>query len=167
MKLSTLYTAVPEYIEFGWVTAPDANGQSISANTITTLTLDTEVADTGALVSAPTSNQFTIPSGTYYFDVSAPLGASAQAVVGFIGLYNVTGSAWISRERFATTNYAQQMMLSHLIGQFKISASTTFDVRCVLSVAGNNGRGSLNMTDMTLNTASTDQRTTVKLWKLA
>jgi hypothetical protein len=53
MKLSTLYTSVPEYIEFGWVTAPNAAGQSISANTITTLTLDTEVQDTGGIVVAP------------------------------------------------------------------------------------------------------------------
>lgn len=166
MNLSTLYISVPEYIEFGWVTAPNAAGQSITANTITTLTLDTEVSDTGNLVSAPSSNQFTLPAGTYYFDVSAPLGSTSSGATGLVGLYNATASAWVSRERFSVSNYALQATLTHVTGQFVITGNTMFDVRAVISVAGRNGNGALAMTDMTLATAGTDQRTTIKLWRL-
>jgi hypothetical protein len=168
MNLSSIITGVPDYIEFGWVCAPNATQQSFAANTITTLTLDTEISDAAALVSAPSSNQFTLPSGTYYFEASAMIGGDAAAGTSIIGLYNVTDSAWVSRCKYAWSNYAFPPTPPTCSGQLVIAESKTFDVRAVSSVAAVNGRGAANITDFSTvtNGAAADQRTTMKLWKL-
>lgn len=173
MNLSSLYNNAPEYIEFGWVTAPNAAGQSISANTITTLTLDTEVADTGGLVSAPSSNQFTLPAGTFYYEASTSCNAydpgSASAT---LALYNVTDTAYVSRTSLKITDsrHSGGLQVSRisgvLNGQFVIAANKTFDLRLLSgdSMTVNNGtQGSALSTN---STAGADQRTTIKLWKL-
>jgi hypothetical protein len=162
MKLSTLYTAVPEYIEFAWVTAPNAAAQAISANTITTLTLDTEVADTGGLVSAPSSNQFTLPAGTYYYEAQTHYAHSFEYKSGLLALYNVTDSTYVS----CSNNFAGGERGSNIQnnGQLVIAAAKTFELR--LAVANSSNIISTDETAFTLSTAGTDQRTTIKLWKL-
>jgi hypothetical protein len=163
MKLSTLYTAVPEYIEFAWLTAPNAAAQAISANTITTLTLDTEVADTGGLVSAPSSNQFTLPAGTYYYEAQTHYKLSSNNLEsGILALYNVTDSTYVS----CSNNFAGGERGSNIQnnGQLVIAAAKTFELR--LAVANSSNIISTDETAFTLSTAGTDQRTTIKLWKL-
>jgi hypothetical protein len=163
MKLSTLYTAVPEYIEFAWLTAPNAAAQAISANTITTLTLDTEVADTGGLVSAPSSNQFTLPAGTYYFEAQTNYNNNlGNYNSGILALYNVTDSTYVSRSnKFDGTKYSTGIKNN---GQFVIAAAKTLELR--LATANASNISSTGFTAFTLSTAGTDQRTTIKLWKL-
>lgn len=174
MNLSSIITGVPEYIEFGWVVAPNTASQSISANSITTLTLNTEVADTGNLVSAPSSNQFTLPSGTYYFETSVPIVSAVRGVSSVIALYNVSDSAYVSRggcqKAFTFTFDASYgtSMFAELNGQFVTTASKTFDLRIVstgavsVTNAGTNG----SLVEFTSSTSGADQRTTIKLWKL-
>lgn len=166
MKLSTLYTSVPEYIEFGWVTAPNAAGQSISANTITTLTLDTEVADTGNLVSAPSSNEFTLPAGTYYYEAQTRYGSTGGEIASNFSLYNVTGSTVVSSSgRGSLAGHNLRSISMVLNGNLQISAATTFDLRLLLGASAtvDNGNGGNKFTN---STAGADQRTTIKLWKL-
>jgi hypothetical protein len=163
MKLSTLYTAVPEYIEFAWLTAPNAAAQAISANTITTLTLDTEVADTGGLVSAPSSNQFTLPAGTYYFEANTTCTSLSAYVTSILGLYNVSASSYVTRSNKSTENFLYSQMIE-MNGQFVIAESQVFDLRVATNVAANIQSG--GHVAFTLSTAGTDQRTTIKLWKL-
>lgn len=166
MKLSTLYTAVPEYIEFAWVTAPNAAGQSISANTITTLTLNTEVADTANLVSAPTSNQFTLPAGTYYFEAFAPVYGAFGRHSAVMSLYNVNDAAYVTRSCGGTDYGARgDQSIARVDGQFVISASKTFDLR-LLCVGANTVLTRNDDALFTNSTAGADQRTTIKLWKL-
>jgi len=171
MKLSTLYTTVPEYIEFAWVTAPNAAGQTFSANTVTTLTLTTEVADTGNLVSAPTSNQFTLPEGTYYFESNVPYAGGSREQAFILGLYNVTDSAWVSRRRTQDNGCAQGVASEALLsGQFVITSSKTFSLRALLNQSGavvtNAGCSAYGLVGFTQSSPSDDQRTTIKLWKL-
>jgi hypothetical protein len=169
MKLSTLYTTVPEYIEFGWVTAPNAAGQSISANTITTLTLNTEVADTGSLVSAPTSNTFTLPAGTYYFEAEMRARANSNAAASSVlALYNTSDSAYVQRSGYRVNGSLgnNTTVITHLLkGQFVYAAQKTFDLRFLAGAAFTVDNNDLSAT-FTNSTAGADQRTTIKLWKL-
>lgn len=165
MKLSTLYTTVPDYIEFAWVTTPDAAEQNISAHTITTLTLDTEVADTGNLVSAPASNQFTLPAGTYYFEAtSIPIAtALSSGLYKWILSLNKSDGTYITRQASISSNGGGPVFITELSGQFELTGSTALELRILsnrpLTIT------SLNPT-MTDSTANADQRTTIKLWKL-
>jgi hypothetical protein len=136
MKLSTLYTAVPEYIEFGWVTAPNAAVQSIPANTITTLTLNTEVADSGNLVSTPTNNQFTLPSGTYYFEAISTLfayfGFGGGTMIGNILLRNISDSIHERRSKVFISDFNSGDKYSSidlfLSSNFTINSSKTIEL---------------------------------------
>jgi len=156
------------YIEYGWVTAPNAAGQNIPANTITTLTLNTKVTDTGNLAGAPSSNQFTLPAGTYYYEAQTRLrNATSVQIASTLSLYNITTSQFVSRSGVgATTGHAIVRSLSmRLNGNMQIAASTTFELRLLTGSAAtvDNGDGSNVFTN---STAGADQRTTIKLWKV-
>lgn len=171
MNLSSIITGVPEYIEFGWVTAPNAAGQSITSGTITTLTLTTEVADTGNLVSAPSSNQFTLPAGTYYYEANTRYQSGATLVASTFSLYNETDGVYVTRSGQATGggHNNSRAVCPHINGQMTIAASKAFSLRLLLTQSGggavtvSNGDGG---TEHGNSTANADQRTTIKLWKL-
>jgi hypothetical protein len=168
MKLSTLYTAVPDYIEVGWVCAPNAASQSISANTITLLTLDTEVQDTGNLVSAPSNNLLTIPAGTYYFEAYSDIRATNSTFNGSDGrifsLWNNSDSQYITRQRKFIGYGTAIDPDARINGQFVISSSKDIGLRVLLSMGGQVGQAANSA--HTTSTAGADQRTTIKLWKL-
>jgi hypothetical protein len=169
MNLSLYTGGVKPYLEYGWVCAPNTAGQSITANTITTLTIDTEVADTGNFGSVA-SNQITLAAGTYYFDADIALTATAGDIT--LGLYNTTASQYVSRRKITSGisgNTAAYVVYYYspsfrLVGQFSITTSSVFDLRLVSSVAATNGSGTAPLSN---STAGADQRTTIKLWKLA
>jgi hypothetical protein len=168
MNLSTLIgSGANPYLEYGWVTAPNTAGQSIAANTITTLTIDTEIADTGNFGSIA-SNQITLAAGTYYFKANAPfgLGVAVNGTTTVLGLYNVSISAWVTKKQNTNSNYAIPIQ-TDFDGQFTIAASSIFEMRGISSATGTVGKGYMAITDATLATAGADQRTTLKLWKLA
>ena len=166
MNLSTLYNNnTLEYIEFAWVCAPNTAGDTVAVNTITALRLDTEVQDTGNLVSAPVSNQFTLPAGTYYFEAGTHYRkADANATILMLGL-RTTAGAWITRGR-SGGKVANGSTTATLNGQFKIAASTAFELTALAGgYAATIDNGS-DSTTFSLVTAGADQRTTIKLWKV-
>ena len=78
---------------------------------------------TGASVS---SNQITLPTGTYYIDASAPNFRSGYC---HVYLYNVTDSA---NELYGYTDYANPTdgnARSHVVGRFTISSQKVFELR--------------------------------------
>ena len=160
----------PDYLEFAWVCAPNAAGQSITADTITTLTIDTEVVDLGGYGSIG-SNQITLAPGTYYFKGNAPvrsLNVNYQA--GVLSLYNTSLSSYVSRGGAGGISTALgSAAILEMEGQFTIAAQNVFELRMwvhsliTLSI----DHGIYNNSLPTLATAGADQRTTLKLWKLA
>ena len=156
---------VKPYLEYGWVTAPNAARQSISANTITTLTIDTEVADTGNNGSI-SGNQITLNAGTYYFKLSAYIfSLASNDVHTILSLYNVSDNQYISKSALTQAGSSTYNAAPQLDGQFTIASSKVFDIRLITNGSSNNGSG--GFTQFTLSTAGADQRTTIKLWKLA
>jgi hypothetical protein len=170
MNLSSIITGVPEYIEYGWVTAPNAAGQSIAANTITTLTINTAVSATAiaGTYSSIANNQITLSAGTYYFEasVSTRIGASANGS-GLLSLYNTSDSSYITRGRI-WDNYAgcPYSAFGTIKGQFAITSQKIFDLRILTTLACTVDNGASEAALSTLSTAGADQRTTIKLWKL-
>ena len=78
---------------------------------------------TGASVS---SNQITLPAGTYYIDGSAP---TYRTGYGHVYLYNVTDSA---NEIYGYNDYANPTdgaSRSHVIGRFTIASQKVFELR--------------------------------------
>jgi hypothetical protein len=168
MKLSTLYTAVPSYVEVADVPAnPSSTAQIVSANTITTLTLNTEVQDTDGIASLA-SNRVTIPAGTYYYEAIAQCGRTGSAThpTTIFGLWNHTASSWISRSEVSSHEAApHETNTSILTGQFAISVQSSLELRVLVRTevhmrySGSNGYH-------TDTTAGATQRQTLKLWKL-
>ena len=172
MDLSSIigYNVKP-YLEYGWVTAPNAAGQSITANTLTTLTIDTEVADPGGfgLIS---SNQITLSAGTYYFEGNSCINigpaSESNRIDGIFSLYNVTSSSYITR-KVIWNSYAFVTTLMDIKGQLTIATPSVFELRYL----GNTYQGTQTIghasqyVSISNSTAGADQRTTIKLWKLA
>jgi hypothetical protein len=155
------------YLEYGWVCAPNTAGQSITANTITTLTIDTEVADTGNFGSIA-SNQITLAAGTYYYNLAVPISSTTSSADLIFGIYNITGSSFISRKKINALygSAAGSVNSSYdLIGQFTLASQTALDIRAIVS--GGNVAHGVGYTAFSLGTSNADQRTTIKLWKLA
>lgn len=156
-----------DYLEYGWVCAPNVGGQSISANTVTTLTLDTEVVDAGSHGSI-SSNQVTLATGTYYFEAETAFSNIGVAAIyeQIFSLYNTSDSAYVKRSKMLNNGSQASFGLITLNGQFIIASSKTFELRVAVSDALYVG-AKASSAGFTLNTAGADQRTTLKLWKLA
>jgi len=166
MNLTTLINGVYPYLEFAWVCNPSTTAaQSITANTITTLTVDTKIVDTGNFGSIA-SNQITLAAGTYYFKANVPLAGSVYAILSIFGLYNVTLGAWVTRKQNVTSNYSIPIQ-NEIDGQLTIVSTTIFELRAISSYNSAIGKSYLNQSDITLSAVGADQRTTLKLWKLA
>jgi hypothetical protein len=154
------------YFEYGWVCAPNAAGLAIPANTLTTVTLDTEVSDSSGTGSVAL-NRVTLPSGTYYWEAQINLGDSGAGSVTNIQsialLYNFTDSTYVTRSRSKAGKLAENMHT--LNGQFTISASKAFELQVISAAATN--VGDIYDVQFTLATAGLDQRATFKAWKLA
>jgi len=172
MELSNIIgSGAKPYLEYGWVTAPNAAGQSIAANTITTLTIDTAVSATAiaGTYSSIASNQITLSAGTYYFEASVSTRqAGAGQGSGLLSLYNTSDSSYITRGRiwdnYGATPYSAYGTIK---GQFAITSQKTFDLRILTTNACTVDNGAQTTALSTLSTAGADQRTTIKLWKLA
>jgi len=168
MNLSLYTGGVKPYLEYGWVCAPNTAGQSIAANTITTLTIDTEVADTGNFGSIA-SNQITLAAGTYYFKARIPYVPTQGTYNGntkaVFSLFNVSDSAYVTRVNKVWIYFSTNDLHIEMEGQFTIPSAKAFTLR----IANNEGGliGGAGNGAITLTGATDDQRTTLKLWKLA
>lgn len=163
-NLSTLVGGrVPDYIEFGWVCAPNGAAQSITANTVTTLSCDTLVANTGGLsITAPVNNQFTIPAGTYQYEILVRWQGSAQQGL-IVGLRNVTDNIIVGAMN--GSKHYEGLPLS-FSGMLKIENNKTFDIYGIAESTDTYIRNGIYTVQSTNTTAGYDQRTAVKLWKL-
>ena len=176
MILSSLIgSGAKPYLEYGWVTAPNTAGQSFTANTITTLTIDTEVADTGNFGSIA-SNQITLAAGTYYFKAFVNSHTTTSYVGGVASLYNITNSTYVSRSGALSNSGNGSVTCFSFDGQFVVSAATnTFSLLMVTNgaVFVDNCVYSTTFSTITASGVAAaaltgaDQRTTLKLWKLA
>jgi hypothetical protein len=158
---------VKPYLEYGWVCAPNAGAQSLTNNTISALTIDTEVADTGNNGSI-SGNQITLNAGTYYFEANVRLqSTNGDWITSIFSLYNVTDSSYVTRtEEHFGLNLA---IASILKGQFTISSSKSFELRILPFAATGTPivKSGSYYAGFSNSTAGADQRTTIKLWKLA
>lgn len=155
---------VSDYIEFAKVCAPNVSHQVIPANTITTLEVDTEVADTGSIVVAPSGNKFTLPLGIYYFE--AFVAYTIVSTDGFVfSLYNVTATSYVTRSGSNTgsNSYGGSATLK---GQMKLLVPTQFELRGLCYDQSRIGNGSYNGTVITNSTANADQRATFRAWRI-
>jgi hypothetical protein len=161
-------SAVP-FLEYGWVPAnPTVAGQTLTDGAESILTLDTEVQDLGGFGSIG-SNRVTLAAGTYYF--KAFMRARQTAGVGIaltLSLYNQSDSTYVSRQGFAGFPGGGRVW-AEIEGQFTITSTKSFELRAIAksssgSLIVDNGTTSVVHTDTT---AGADQRTTIKLWKLA
>jgi len=166
LKLGALFNPqIPDYVEAAWVCAPNAAGQSITANTITTLTLDTLVRNgIGASIG---SNQVTLPAGTYAFRVSLTFKRTAanNPPDVFCRLYNFSDSSIIDAESGCdqSDGIAYSGKVGDFYGQFTLSATKIIQVEVAFSDAVTVGISGTNA--FTLATAGAQYRTKLQLWR--
>jgi hypothetical protein len=161
---------VKPYLEYGWVCAPNNTGQVIPNNTLTTLTIDTEVADTGNNGSI-SGNQITLNAGTYYFIAEAFYGCGSSdtgRIAAIFSLYNSSDNQYITRSDIGY-NYATLVYRHNMQGQFTINSTKTIRLQLLANGYSNTITVSPNTLYVSLSDTGTtnDQRTTIKLWKLA
>jgi hypothetical protein len=160
-----LNTGVKPYLEYAWVTAPNTVGQSITNNILNTLTLNTEVADTGNNGSI-SGNQITLAAGTYLFDISTFFGPT-QNYPWMVGMYLLDTGTGNYLAKTTQGSGSSDAGLNRFTGQFTISVSSVLEIQCMPknnAVVGSNWANEGNFTN---STANLSQRTTIQLWKLA
>lgn len=163
MKLSKYLHHVPDFAEYGWVCAPNASAQSISANTITKLNVDTIVSDEAGLLTMPSANVFTIPEGNWYVEAWASLSSTSNVLSAILSLYDEDASAFVTRASSASYQiYFEQPKIET---QIKLPADTLFSLR-VLSYVAADVRSAAYLNTFSNSTSGADQRTSIKLWKL-
>jgi hypothetical protein len=161
---------VKPYLEYAWVCAPNNTGQVIPNNTLTTLTIDTEVADTGNNGSI-SGNHITLNAGTYYFIAEAFYGcgnADTGRIAAIFSLYNSSDNQYITRSDFGYS-YAGLVHRNKMEGQFTINSTKTIRLQLIANTYQSTVTVSPNTSLVSLSDTGTtnDQRTTIKLWKLA
>jgi len=169
------------YLEYAWVCPPNGAGQSITANTITTLSCDTRVSDFyGYGAINPSTSQLTLSAGTYFFEAHAWTSTSANQGPNVMSLYNLTLSSYITRGSGTGSSLANGTNGSVVIrGQFTTTSINTFvltflggvDVKILnntYTISSLYGATTLVGTGLPSSiNINADQRTTIKLWKLA
>lgn len=136
-------------------------GTPSGTTTDLTRTLNTLVRNANTLVTL-SSNQFTLPAGSYYVEWSAPgywVGSHQST------LYNVTGASTTRRGRTAFNNSAtspDRPSMTDSMGQavFTIAGSTTFEIRHRVEIARTNGWGLASG-------FGTETYTSVRIWRTA
>jgi hypothetical protein len=162
------------YLEYAWLTTPNAGSQSVAANTVTTLTLNAEVADTSGIGSL-SSNCVTIPSGTYRYSVEVP--CSVSYLEGQVYIKNTTTNLFLAKHKWIGpsagntsqywTYYPAHPLNGPFEGQFSIAAQSSLELQFLASGAVSVGINTGSYTvRSTVATADLDQRTTLKLWKV-
>ena len=163
------------YLEFGWVCAPNTAGQTIAANAVTPLTIDTEVADLGGY-GCIAGNLVTLAAGTYRFNAFTKLHLANTVYLqtDIVSLSSSTlgvitrsgGTSFECQANGSSQIYSLNTAIFGFDGQFTAPTSTKLTLTMFSSTGGsvsNSGSdtGSANATN------GLDQRTTLKLWKVA
>lgn len=156
------------YIEAGWLVAANASHQTISANTITTINMDTVVHDTHSLGVSVTSNELrNLPAGHYAYHGKAHMGyAAAGSQRAIMLLRNVSDTSYISSEAWQgeAGGYCWRLEIS---GRFKITATKNLDMQCLCDVTMGLGTGYNDSSVVHTNsTAGVDMRSKLRLLQL-
>jgi hypothetical protein len=188
MNLSLYTGAVKPYLEYGYVCTPNSDGHPLIQDVITTLYLNTEIADThgngvlnpGVFPTGTTqaTTDLTLNAGTYLYEAntcfSSGGGTDTNRFDAIFSLYNSTAGAYITRKA-VPSNIFDVCVIANLNGQFTIPSAANIELR-VLEHAWLNSTNSSAITNIgrksayaatTNTTQNADQRTTIKLWKLA
>jgi len=156
------YSKIAEYAN---IQAPNGAGQSISSNTVTTVTLNTEVEDVDGIGSLG-SNQVTLSSGTYAF--KALVSPQASVGVGDIDffLWNATDSVVLKGRNFqANGSPVPNSGNIEFSSEFTISGTKAIELRIISATAVTLGRNDSGTYQITVSTAGLSQRATLQLWK--
>jgi hypothetical protein len=114
------------YVKVSDVKAASTNGGTATAGSWETRTINTEDTDTASIASI-SSNQVTLPEGTYYMSASAP---AHQVQDHQIRLYDATGAAVLllgSSDRAMDTDAS--VTRSCVGGKFTIAGSSAIEVQ--------------------------------------
>ena len=152
------------YLEYAQVCAPNATRQSITGDSApTTLNLGTRVLDQNNIATAFDSTTVTVPSGTYQYEATTILNSGSTFFTSI--LYLLGNSNIISRTQYGTQSNAsgQSEFRNLLTGQITLSSSTILSIAATTSVNASVGPFDLPAVGTSIN----DQRTTLKLWKIA
>ncbi len=140
-------------------TSGTTGGQSSGTNVLFARDLNTVVTNeiTGASLS---SNQITLPSGSYYIHAESPY-AKTNIVKAY--LYNVTDS---SKEIIGTSEYNNQGVFSQnkatVVGRFTISAQKVFELQMFVGASNSQNLGVASSIS-----SEVEKYTVVKIWKVA
>ena len=159
------------YLEYAWVTAPNTARQSIASdNAFKTLTLNSEVADSGGYGSLDAgTSRITLNKGTYRFEMSVPYKTVYNTNTTVISmLFNVTDNNPI-RSNSHTIDLLGLANTTILEGQFTISSQKVLELRSLNNSVAANAiliKSGHQYGDPTNSSAGYDQRTTIRLWKV-
>jgi hypothetical protein len=163
--------SVPEYAVLAWVCSPNTAGQSPTIDDVTVLTIDTLVqpASLPSWLTGPTSNRFSLAAGTYAFEIVVPIHSTTAGYASVIlGLRKdpLGTPSWVSVFSSGNLyNSALSSMTTHS-DRITIDTTTTFDIT-VITKGTTIIRSGVYNSAFTVSTSGADQRTTIKLWKLA
>lgn len=107
--------------------ATNTAGGTSTTTTWSTRTLNTKVVDTGSICTL-SSNQFTLPAGTYRIFASAPAYENSGHQ---IRLQNITDSSTtlLGTTEYSNNNAGYPMTRSIIEGRFTIAGSKTFEIQ--------------------------------------
>lgn len=152
------------YLEYAWLTALNTAAQAITANTLTTCTLDSEIRDAGGHGSI-SANQVTLAAGTYYAKALVPVYCVSGMNDMMFRLYDVTNSIALTGRHRCLSGASSSTLDVEIETQFVIAGSTVVRLEVEFSSNGVIGLGAAPL--LTSATAGKSQRTTLQLWKLA
>ena len=168
IMLNQIYN-VP-YLEYAYICAANYVGSEVvvPSETVTTLRLNTEIADSGNFGTLDTgTSRITLSPGTYSYEVYTRImndGAPPSTnFAGNVGLYNVSDSQFVTRQGPTDTQYNSGAFKFN--GQITLTTAKIFDIRTIINAASKVTNSSYFYYNTT-STPNTDQRTTIKLWKI-
>jgi hypothetical protein len=165
LKLGALFNPqIPDFLYYAQRVAPNAARQAITANTAQTITLDTEVYDTGNYGSLLT-NRITLQAGSYFINIGANITSpSGSNFCAQVYLWDVTNSKMV----LSSSDNGIGINTSHAAnsdGFITIQGSTEFELRVINGGAATDCVIGRTNETFTLSTAGLDERAFVKLWR--
>lgn len=163
MRLSKYIRPAPDFAEFGFRCASNLAGQAITANVVTTVNLNALITDDTGLMVAPVSNVFVIPAGVWAVEAWASFSSTGNYTSAILSLFDATNG---KTQAIATKGDHGAYYTRPLITtQIRLSSATNFELRILGSPVGVIASSSYG-NQFTVATADTDQRASVKLWRL-
>jgi hypothetical protein len=134
--------------------AANAAKNTLTRNTLNTLTLDTEVRDDGDFLIVNGDNTFTLAAGTYEIDSRFLVLGNGQVVPGYIRLLNITDSS-VASSNISLVHSGYYSDSIQLKTTLKIASSKTFKFEytfggtaSVMTEGGSDGAYEPTITDL-------------------